>query len=78
MRDDVVRQATEDVAAAMRMAEVAEQESFVRRGIKGIGVGEGVRRHFHLMARKTPGYAPTEREFEPRQRAHDNGVQLRA
>src|SRR5688500_5115163 len=45
-------------------------------GIKSIRVGEGVRSDIDLMARETPAYPASQREFKARQGFHDNRINV--
>ena len=75
VRDDVVRQAGVDRLAA-RPREVTEEYSPVVPGIERVGVREGVRGDVNLVAVRAPWNAPAEREFELRQRSHDDRIDV--
>jgi len=76
VRDNVVRQASEDQATALRLGEIPEHQRLVVRRVKRVGVGEGVRSYLDLVPVETPGHAPAQREFETRQRAHDDRIRV--
>jgi hypothetical protein len=75
VRHHVVREAAPHHAPAPA-GEVAEHERLVALGVEGVGVGEGVRRDLDLVPVEAPAHAPPQRELEPRQRPHHDGVDV--
>jgi hypothetical protein len=76
--DDVLRQAGVD-AVARGAGEISENQAFDFRVVERVRVRHAVRRDLQLVALETarrPGNPPAQREFETRERLHDERVDV--
>jgi hypothetical protein len=77
MNDDVVRHAGVNRSTVARF-EVTEEQRLVSPRVKGVRVSECVWHELELMPSESPAHPSSEREFEPRERSHDQCVDVLA